>query len=155
MSSNLYISGVIHGGSGTARTQWTLRARQTNLERFSRRFLLFVLAFVLAVIFLGPTDGGLEQTPPWRFVLALVPLLPGYFASSAYLKFLKEADELLRNGDYEAASKSFILVILLGFVYSLASQVFGESEDAGVILWVIASVAYQANYRRAWRRFDA
>jgi len=36
----------------------------------------------------------------------------------------------------------------------LASQVFGEWEDAGAILWVIASVAYQVNYRRAWRRFD-
>ena len=127
---------------------------RTNLEKFRRWFLLFVFAFVLAVIFLGPTDGGLEQTPPWRFVLAILPLLPGYFASCAFFKFLKEADELLRNVHYEAASKSFILVILLGFVYSLASQVFGEWEDAGAILWVIASVAYQVNYRRAWRRFD-
>ena len=127
---------------------------RTNLEKFNRWFLLFALVFVLAVIFLGPTDGGLEQTPPWRFVLAILPLLPGYFASRAYLKFLKEADELIRNVHYEAASKSFILVILLGIVYSLASQVFGEWEDAGAILWVIASVAYQVNYRRAWRRFD-
>jgi len=127
---------------------------RTNLEKFSRWFLLFGLAFVLAVVFLGPTDGGLEQTPPWRFVLAILPLLPGYFASRAYLKFLREADELIRNVHYEAASKSFILVILLGFVYSLASQVFGEWEDAGAILWVIASAAYQVNYRRTWRRFD-
>ena len=127
---------------------------RTNLKKFNRWFLLFVLAFVLAVMFLGPTDGGLERTPPWRFALAILPLLPGYFASRAYLKFLREADELLKNVHYEAASKSFIVVILLGFVYSLASQVFGESEDAGAILWVIASVAYQINYRRAWRRFD-
>ena len=127
---------------------------RTNLEKFNRWFLLFALVFVLAVIFLGPTDGGLGQTPPWRFVLAILPLLPGYFASRAYLKFLKEADELIRNVHYEAASKSFILVILLGVVYYLASQVFGEWEDAGAILWVIASVAYQVNYRRAWRRFD-
>jgi hypothetical protein len=127
---------------------------RTNLEKFSRWFLLFALAFVLAVIFLGPTDGGAAQTPPWRFVLAILPLLPGYFASRAYRKFLKEADELIRNVHYEAASKSFILVILLGIVYSLASQVFGEWEDAAAILWVIASVAYQVNYRRAWRRFD-
>ena len=127
---------------------------RTNLKNFSRWFLLFALAFVLAIIFLGPTDGGLEQTPPWRFALAILPLLPGYFASRAYLKFLSEADELLRNVHYEAASKSFILVILLGFVYSLASQVFGEWEDAGLVLWAIAGVAYQINYRRAWRRFD-
>jgi hypothetical protein len=127
---------------------------RTNLKKFSRWALLFVLAFVLAVIFLGPTDGGLVETPPWRFALAILPLLPGYFASRAYLKFLREADELIRNVHYEAASKSFILVILLGFVYSLASQVFGEWEDAGAILWVIASVAYQINYRRAWKRFD-
>ena len=67
-------------------------------------------------------------------MLAILPLLPGYFASRAYLKFLNEADELLRNVHYEAASKSFILVILLGIVYTLASQVFGEWEDAGAIL---------------------
>jgi hypothetical protein len=127
---------------------------RTNLEKFSRWFLVFALTFVLAVVFLGPTDGGLEQTLPWRFVLALLPLLPGYFASRAYLKFLKEADELIRNVHYEAASKSFILVILLGVVYTLASQVFGEWEDAGAILWAIAIVAYQVNRRRAWRRFD-
>ena len=140
--------------AAAARHEGLCERDKTNLKKFSRWFLPFVLAFVLAVIFLGPTDGGLEQTPPWRFVLALVPLLPGYFASSAYLKFLKEADELLRNVHYEAASKSFILVILLGIVYSLASQVFGEWEDAGAILWVIAGVAYQVNYTRAWRRFD-
>ena len=127
---------------------------RTNLKKFSRWFLLFALAFVLAAIFLGPTDGGPEQTPPWRFVLAVLPLLPGYFASRAYLKFLREADELIRNLHYEAASKSFILVILLGIVYYLAAQVFGEWEDAGLVLWAIASVAYQVNYRRAWRRFD-
>jgi len=128
---------------------------RTNLMKFSKWFFLFAFAFVLAVIFLGPTDGGLEQTPPWRFVLTIVPLFPGYFASRAYLKFLREADELIRNVHYEAASKSFILVILLGIVYCLASQVFGEWEDAGLLLWAIASVAYQVNYRRAWRRFDA
>jgi hypothetical protein len=127
---------------------------RTNLGKFSRWFLLFGLAFVLAVVFLGPTEGGLEQTPPWRFVLAILPLVPGYFASRAYVKFLREADELIRSVHHEAASKSFILVIVLGFVYSLASQVFGEWEDAGAILWVIAIVAYQINYRRAWRRFD-
>jgi uncharacterized membrane protein YjjB (DUF3815 family) len=127
---------------------------RTNLKKFSRWFVLFALAFVLAAVFLGPTDGGLEQTPPWRFVLAILPLVPGYFASRAYLKFLKEADELIRNLHYEAASKSFILVILLGIVYYLASQVFGEWEDAGLVLWAIASVAYQINYRRAWKRFD-
>ena len=126
-----------------------------NLKKFSRWFLLFALAFVLAAIFLGPIDGGLERTPPWHFVLAILPLVPGYFAARAYLKFLREADELIRNVHYEAASKSFILVILVGIVYYLASQVFGEWEDAGLVLWAIASVAYQINYRRAWRRFDA
>ena len=127
---------------------------KTNLRRFSRWFVPFALTFGLAAIVLGPTDGGLAQTPPWRFLLAILPLLPGYFAARAYLKFLKEADELIRNVHYEAASKSFILVILVGIVYYLASQVFGEWEDAGAVLWVIASVAYQINYRRAWKRFD-
>lgn len=127
---------------------------KTNLQKFGKWFLLFLLVFVGAVIFLGPTDEGLEQTPPWRFVLAILPLLPGYFAARAYLKFLREADELIRNVHYEAASKSFILVILLGIVYYLASQVFGDWDDAGLILWAIAGVAYQVNYRRAWRRFN-
>jgi branched-subunit amino acid transport protein len=140
--------------AAAARHEGLCERDRTNLKKFSRWFLLFVPAFLLAAIFLGPTDGGVEQTPPWRFVLALLPLLPGYFASRAYLKFLREADELIRNVHYEAASKSFILVILLGVVYYLASQVFGEWEDAGLILWAIASVAYQVNYRRAWRRFD-
>lgn len=127
---------------------------RNNLQRFRRWFLLFAATFVLAVIFLGPTDGGLEQTPPWRFVVAILPLLPGYFAARAYLEFLREADELIKNVHYEAASKSFLLVVLLGVVYSLASQVFGEWEDAGAILWVIASVTYEVSCRRAWRRFD-
>jgi hypothetical protein len=127
---------------------------RTNLKLFSRWFVLFVLAFVLAVVFLGPRDGGLGRTPYWHFVLALLPLLPGYFASRAYLRFLSEADELIKCIHHEAASKSFVLVILLGFVYYLVSQVFGEWKDAGAILWVIAIIAYRINYRRFWRRFD-
>ena len=104
---------------------------RTNLGKIQQKVPTLRACLRTGGHLLGPTYGGLEQTPPWRFVLATLPLVPGYFASRAYLKFLKEADELLRNVHYEAASKSFILVILLGIVYYLASQVFGEWEDAG------------------------
>ena len=109
-------------------------ATERTWKDSSRRFLLFVLAFVLAVIFLGPTDGGLEDTPPWRFVLAILPLLPGNFASSAYLKFLKEADEFAQERALRGSVQEFHPRHPIGFRLQPGIAGIRESEDAGAIL---------------------
>lgn len=56
-------------------------------------------SFVWAVCFIGATATLKFMQPPMPLALAVVavPLAPGFFAVRAYLRFLRDADELLRK----------------------------------------------------------
>jgi len=116
--------------------------------------MLFVFSFAAAIIVLGPIDGGVMETPLWHLALVLLPLIPGAFALNAYLQFLKEADELVKRVHFEAASNSFCIVIMLGFIFSLAGQIFGQWEDSGAFLWIIGLLTYQASVNRTWAKLN-
>lgn len=126
-----------------------------NALEFNRWFVAFALLAAISGVFLGPVEGrSLAQTPLWQWALAFLPLVPGYFALTAYLRFINVADELIRQVHFETASKSFIVVVLAGFVLNFASQIFGQWEDSGAILWFLGVASYVINIRRAWRTFD-
>ncbi|MBX3001045.1 MAG: hypothetical protein KF893_21160, partial [Caldilineaceae bacterium] len=56
----------------------------------------FVLSMSAYVILLFGSIWLLKQMPesPWRFVLAILPVLPLLFALGAFLRFLGRLDEL-------------------------------------------------------------
>lgn len=127
---------------------------RNNMRTFTRWFVIFAAFFLTAHLMMGPVPGGLAETPTWHLVLALLPLLPGYFAATAYFRFVREADELIRHVLYEAVCKSFAIMVILGFVYSLATQVFGEWPDSGAILWAVGYGSFLILFSRSWRRFN-
>lgn len=125
-----------------------------NRRKFTRWFSAFNVLFLFVILISGPVEGGIKETPLWRLALVLLPLVPGYFAATAYFRFIREADELIRHVVQEAVSKSFAIVIILGFIYFLAAQIFGEWEDSGSILWVIGYLSFLVFFSRAWCRFN-
>lgn len=127
---------------------------RNNFIKFNRSLLIFTITFIVAVLVLGPVEGGIKQTPPWHLALIILPLITGIFAVKAFFQSLKKADELIRHVHFEAAAKSFAIVIIPGFIYCLATQIFGEWEDSGAILWAIGYISYVVNVSRTWRGFN-
>jgi hypothetical protein len=121
-----------------------------NAARFIRWFVVFALLFSIGAIVLGPEKG----TPLWHLVFAFLPVIPAYFALNAYFRFMKDADELIRQIHFEAAAHSFVVVIFAGYFFHLAAQVFGGWEDSGAILCLLGFFSYVVNIRRARKRFD-
>jgi uncharacterized MAPEG superfamily protein len=125
-----------------------------NALKLNSWFTVFAILTAIGAIVLGPVAGSLADTPLWHWVLAFLPVVPGYFALIAYIRFITVADELIRQVHFEAASNSFIVVILAGFILNFASQILGQWEDSGAILWFLGIVSYVINIRRAWRTLD-
>lgn len=125
-----------------------------NGIRLLRWFGIFSLLLVIVSLTMGPMEGGISMIPTWRYVLVALTLIPAVFTLKAYLRFIGNADELLKQVHLEAASRSFIVVIFAGYLYILATQLFGEWSDSGAILWFIGFLTYIVNIRRAWGRLN-
>lgn len=125
-----------------------------NASRFSKWYIAFNLLFLISIVILGPVKGGIMKIPLWHWALALVPVVPAFLTLNAYFRFIKVADELIKHVHFEAATRSFILMIFLGYLYYLATQLFGPWEDSGPTLWFIGLATYMISMRRAWRRLN-
>ncbi len=99
-------------------------------KRYLREFLSAMLLYVVAVV---GTSWLLEQlgASPWRWLIAVVPVLPIAFALVAFLRYLNRMDELQQriqlNAIGFAAGATGMVTLTLGFL-----------EDAGVpcLSWV-------------------
>jgi hypothetical protein len=121
-----------------------------NAIRFIRWFVAFFVLFSIGAMVLGPKTG----TPLWYLAFGFLPAVPACFALNAYFRFMKNADELIRQLHFEAASHSFVVVIFAGYFFYLAAQMFGGWEDSGAMLCLLGTFSYVVNLRRARKRFD-
>ena len=72
---------------------WESGRDKRNLLRFAGLFLLWAISHE-AISFIQ-TNVAMSMTLAW--VIAFMPALPGVLAVVAYLKFLREADEMVRS----------------------------------------------------------
>jgi hypothetical protein len=121
-----------------------------NALRFIRWFVAFSLLFSVGAIVLGPEEGY----SPLALVFGFLPVVPACFALNAYFRFMKDADELIRQVHFEAAAHSFVVVAFAGYFFYLAAQMFGGWEDSGALLCLLGVFSYAVNVRRARKRFD-
>ena len=125
-----------------------------KILRYFTENKLLVNILIITIVILGPVKVCIMKTPLWHWALALVPVVPAFFTLNAYFRFIKVADELIKQVHFVAATRSFILMIFLGYLYYLATQLFGPWEDSGPTLWFIGLATYLISMRRAWSRLN-
>lgn len=89
---------------------------------YAVEFGIAMLAYV--VVLLGSV-WLLNMNPqsPWRFAIALTPVVPAVFALVAFVRFLGRMDELQRRIQFDAIALSFGATAILTFAYGFLEGV--------------------------------
>jgi hypothetical protein len=94
-----------------------------------------------------------DPQAPWRYVVALAPIVPAFFALLAFIRFLGRVDELQRRIQLDAIGLSFAATGILTFAYGFLENVgFPKLSyiwilPAMVILWGFGQAVASVRYR--------
>ncbi len=110
-----------------------------NLRRYNAWVIAFTLAFVTSVALLTKTSLAEATAAGW--VVALVPDVLGVMAVRAYVRFLREADELVRKIHLEATALGFGIGVVFTLGYSLAELAGAPTIDLPVPVAVMLAMA--------------
>ena len=104
----------------------------TNHKRYLKEIGTSMAAYV-AVVFVSVTLLKHELHSPWRYVLAVLPLVPVGFAVWAAIRYFRGLDELQRRIQFEGLAFSFLATCLIALTW-------GFLQNAGLphadIIWV-------------------
>lgn len=126
-----------------------------NVNKFKTRAGAFAVTFIVAIVVLGPSPGGIAETALWMWVLVIAPLILGVFMVQAYIHFLLQADELIKKIHLEALAIGCGTGIIIGTGFGLFAQVLGSWEDAGAFTWCAILMAFSISLARATKRYNA
>ena len=118
------------------------------------RFILFTLFW--AICFIGASfvfKQDYDLSTPVAYAIALVPTAAGICALLAYMKFLREADEMIRKMQFEGLAFGFGI----GVIFTLCYQVFEsagaphlEIDDAAFVMmmgWIAGQILAFRRYQ--------
>lgn len=110
-------------------------------------FLLYILMLTFSIRWIGD-----HSDSPWRYVVALTPMVPGVWIAINVLRAIQKLDELERRILLEGIAVSFmgtfILVLSLGFL-QMAGFPLVNGAYIGffmVALWLVAKLVIHRNY---------
>jgi predicted membrane-bound spermidine synthase len=110
-----------------------------NQYRFLRWAAAWAVSFVGASWLLRAADVGLDGWTVWA--VAVAPNLLAVAAGAAYVRFLREADELIRRIQLEALAIGFATALFVGLGYALLEHA-GAPELGVGNLTVVMMVAF-------------
>jgi hypothetical protein len=120
-----------------------------NLRRYNAWALIFALGFMASIVLLATTS--LTETAVVAWTVALVPDVLGVMAVRAYVRFLREADELVRKIHLEATALGFGAGVVFILGYSAAEQAGApelEPSIAAAFMLVMAGIGQWLAGRR-------
>ncbi len=125
------------------------KAAKTYILQFTGVMMLYVVILIITVTLLKT----LPATSAWRFLAAMLPMIPIVLGLLAFLRFFGEMDELQKRIQLYALAFSFGATGLLTFSYGLLQNAglpqvsFIAVFPMMIALWglgsVIASLRYQ------------
>jgi hypothetical protein len=85
-------------------------------KRYAREFIIAMIAYGIVIIISRLTLNSTGETP-WRFVIALLPLIPVLFLITGFIRYLSGIDELQQRIQLQAIGFAAGTTGLLTFAY--------------------------------------
>jgi len=102
------------------------KAARSYVTAFVGAMALYVVLLVFSVTLLKSSVGL-----PWRYPVAVLPIVPVSLALVAFLRFLNQMDELQRQIQLTAIGFTLGAVVMLTFTYG-----FLENADLPQLSWI-------------------
>jgi hypothetical protein len=91
-------------------------------KRYAREFTVTMIAYVVVIIVARLTLNNLGDSP-WRFAIALLPIIPVIFLVIAFIRYLTGIDELQQRIQLQAIGFAAGTTGLLTFAYGFLELV--------------------------------
>ena len=120
---------------------------------YAREFGLAMVAYG-ATLFLSIWLINTAPGAPWRFAIALLPMIPAIGVLVAVLRQLRRMDELQRQIQFEALAFAFAGTALITFGYGFVENV-GLPHLNWFWVWPIMAILWAIGSALAARRYGA
>jgi CDP-diglyceride synthetase len=113
------------------------------IERAKERWVLvrpLLISFVLYLALLVFAVSWLENNPAsrWRYLVVLLPMIPGLFIAAGLLRAIRKLDELAQKTLLEAIAISFGFTLLLTLSLGLLSMAgFPQPDGLYIALFMV------------------
>src|SRR5262245_36818214 len=126
-------------------------SRLTNV--FTRPFVLWGSAALATALTVKWIFNNEELHSPARTMLGLLPALMAVLFVVAFVKDVRKLDEMVRRIHLQAAAISFLLTVILSFVFDglksagIYRATLSDLDTATVLIWVAALMFLSLRYR--------
>ncbi|MBC8162119.1 MAG: hypothetical protein H7Z42_12980 [Roseiflexaceae bacterium] len=121
-------------------------------KTYTREFAIAMVLYCIAVVVVVLTLPALGDSP-LRFVLALLPVLPGLLGVWAFMRFLARMDELQQRIQLSALAFSFAVSGLLTFAYGFL-EIAGAPRIPAIWVFPIMIMLWGLGLGFASRRYS-
>jgi hypothetical protein len=122
-------------------------ATRTYAKRMTVAMIGYAVLLVTAIL-----AGNANPTAWWRYVLFVLPAVPGVFVVRAVTRFMGDVDELQRRIQLEALAFGFGAGSLITFTYGLL-QVTGLPDLSWLWVWPVYAACWLVGGVFATRRY--
>ena len=121
-------------------------------RRNNLRFLAFTLCWAAVFVGTGLVQKYMAPPNPWSWIVAFLPAIPALLALAAYVRFLKEADEMVRTIQFQGLAYGFGAGVLVKFGVQLPADLANAVHmDFGLLAMMLAWSIGQAVAARRYR----
>jgi cadmium resistance protein CadD (predicted permease) len=127
------------------------RSRLTSI--FARPFVLWGIAALATAFTVKWIFKHEELHPPVRPMLGFLPALMAILFVVAFVKDVRKLDEMRRRIHLQAAAISFLLTVILTFVFDglksagIYQPTLGDLDTATVLIWAVTLIFLSLRYR--------
>lgn len=125
-------------------------------QRIKKRARLMRPLFIPLILYIGLLAVAVSQAPTieatvWRYVIALLPMVPGIFLTFGIVRLTKKIDEMERRILLEAVSFSFIFTMILLLSFGLLSLVGVPQPSSIQIVFIMSMLLVAGKLWGNWR----
>lgn len=120
-----------------------------------RRYVFGVCSSILLyAIALVASLSWLQSNPPlpWKYFIAVLPVLPALWMPIAVTQFVREIDELQKLIVLESLAFAFAATAVLTFTYGFLQNA-GLPAVGWIWVWPVMAICWLAGAALSWRRY--